>query len=187
MPFQHCAISFVFGPSGVGKSSFGRYLSDHHNWLHLEIDAPNTNHLDAHGIRHEWGEYRNGNAAPLLGELDKRVRDSGRAGCVLTFRSTDLLLGDELQLTEKQGVGVRYLYGPAADCIDSFLQREAEQGSQLSLNHWLIHNQDSYLRISLPDLAPYRIAVFNADGTRRHWGEVAQRFFVSPDHLPLRG
>jgi len=182
MPPQYCSILFIFGPSGVGKSSFGSHLSNHHNWLHAEIDVPNTNNVDSHEIRHEWGEYRNGNATPLLAKLDKRVKYLGRAGCVLTFRSTDLLLDHELQLTEKQGVVVTYLYGSAADCILSFLQREHKQGSQLGLNHWLTHNQHSYLRMSLPDLSSYRVNVFNPDGTRRHWDEISRQ--ISSINIP---
>lgn len=163
---------FIFGPSGVGKSSFGSYLSNQHNWLHLEIDIPNTNDVDIHGIQHHWREYRNGNAAPLLAELNARVTHLNRAGCVLTFRSTDLILNHELEFTQKQGVVVTYLYGTAADCISSFLQRENKQNSPLGLNHWLTHNQQSYLRMSLPDLSSYRINVFKHDGTRKQWNEI---------------
>jgi hypothetical protein len=135
------------------------------------------NNVDIHEIQHEWDAYRNGDLTPLLAELDKRVKYLGRAGCVLTFRSTDLLLGHELQLTEKQGVVVTYLYGSAADCLLSFLQREYEQGSKLGLNHWLTHNLHPYLRMSLPDLSSYRVNVFNPDGTRRHWGEISRQIF----------
>lgn len=178
MQSQYCSIIFLFGPSGVGKSSFGSYLSSHHNWLHLEIDIPNTNDVDIHEIQHHWSEYRNGNATQLLAELTTRVKSLDRAGCVLTFRSTDLLLNHELEFIQKQGVVVTYLYGSAADCIFSFLQREDKQGSQLGLNHWLIHNQQSYLRMSLPDLSSYRINVFKPNGTRRQWDEVSR-------HIPL--
>jgi hypothetical protein len=174
MQSQCCSIIFIFGPSGVGKSSFGSYLSNHHNWLHLEIDIPNTNDVDIHEIQHHWSEYRNGNAAPLLAELNARVKLLDRAGCVLTFRSTDLLLNHELEFTQNQGVVVKYFYGTAADCIFSFLQREHKQGSQLGLNHWLIHNQQSYLRMSLPDLSSYRINVFKHNGTRRQWDEISK-------------
>jgi len=175
MKSKHCSIIFIFGPSGVGKSSFGGYLSNHHNWLHLEIDIPKTNDVDIHEIKHHWAEYRNGNATPLLAELNTRVKSLGRTGCVITFRSTDLLLNHELEFTQKQGVIVTYFYGTAADCIFSFLQREESLGSQLGLNHWLIHNQQSYLRMSLPDLSLYRINVFKPDGTRRQWDEVSRQ------------
>lgn len=178
MQSQYCSIIFIFGPSGVGKSSFGSYLSNHHHWLHLEIDIPKTNDVDIHDIQHYWTEYRNGNMAPLLTELNTRVKSLGRAGCVLTFRSTDILLNHELEFTQRQGVIVTYFYGTAADCIFSFLQREDKLGSQLGLNHWLIHNQQSYLRMSLPDLSVYRINVFKPDGSRRQWDEVSRQILT---------
>ena len=61
---------------------------------------------------------------------------------------------------------------PPRHCITAFLIREQQTGRNLDLSHWIANNQSSYMRVSEPSFAPYRIHVFTHMGTRRPHVEV---------------
>ena len=146
-------VLFLLGPSGVGKSSLGKYLSTK-NWLHIEIDRyPEGDGIDLNNLRTEWEEYYlKSLPGALHSELKLRTISASASGCILTVPN-GLVIGRALvELSQEVGISVRYLYGPAADCISTFLQREISSGRGLTAEHWVRYNRDPYIEMSLPEL-----------------------------------
>lgn len=169
-----CDILFVLGPSGVGKSKFGEYLSKQHRWLHLEIDQyPNGDGIDIHNLRGPWDLFcKSKNSADLAVELRKRAKDRHRKGCVLSFPSGVVLPPEHISAAEKESIRVTYLYGSAAHCINAFLERERESGHNLGVDHWLTNNRETYLVMSRPEFERYRTHVFTIRGKHRSHANV---------------
>jgi hypothetical protein len=165
---------FVLGPSGVGKSAFGAFLKERHAWLHLEVDSyPHGSGTDLHGLDAEWGQFQNQrNPAPLKTALDRRGQQARAEGVVATFPSTVLLSHQAAADLRRAGIEVAYLYATAGDCIAGFLAREKSSGRNLGVDHWVRHNGSHYLAMSTPEFAPFRVAAFGADGSRRPWQDV---------------
>ena len=163
---------FVLGPSGVGKSSFGQYLADTKNWLHIELDQFDKNGIDKFDLRKEWNIlYNSGDSAALIKELTKRAGEKEKRRCVLTFHGNVILPKTLIEnVTDK--IKVIYFYGSAARCIAAFLRREQETGRKLELDHWVIHNCATYIQMSSPDFEANRVYVFTQGGERRSHDEV---------------
>ena len=171
---KSCQILVVLGPSGVGKSSFAKYLSEKRHWLHLEIDQyPNGDGIDSNDLRKQWDLfYGSRNPRDLAAELRRRASQIRTTGCVLSFPSGVILSPDHIAAAEEASIDIAYLYGSAAHCINAFLKRERESGSNLSLDHWLNNNRASYLTMSDPMFRPYRTHVFDIQGKHRSHADV---------------
>lgn len=166
----------ILGPAGVGKSTFGNYLAQTHGWLHLEIDQ--SHGLDIHQLRHEWKLfYQQKNTLPLVQALRQRMTSANKTNCILTFPH-GLVLSTEHIKECAPSIQVCYLYGSAAHCINAFLRRGLETGRSLDVNYWVLNNRDSYTKMSLPSLEPYRVHVFTHEGRHRShadiWEEVSK-------------
>ena len=165
----------ILGPSGVGKSSFGEWLAAERNWLHLEIDRYPEDGIDLHNLRAEWNEFcERGNPGLLAKVLRERLAPSSKINCVLTFPGCLVLPPERIISAANAGVRTIYLYGSAAHCITAFLKREEKTDSPLGLDHWISNNHEngSYIEMSKPALAPYRIHVFTHMGDRIQQVEV---------------
>lgn len=166
-------ILFVLGPSGAGKTSLGQHLDKNYGWLHLEVDLPDRDGIDAHGLRGQWDPFwESFSPDSLAREIRQRTASDGKRGCVVSFSSLLVLSPKHICAAEKVLIKTIYLYGTAAHCIDSFLQREQVSGRCLSLDHWLYYNKEHYMEMSRPEYAPYRIPVFDGRGSRRPYEEV---------------
>lgn len=167
-------VWFILGPSGAGKSSIGQWLAAERNWLHLEIDQyPKGDGINLENLRTEWDAfYEHGNPKGLGEAVQQRLKANQKAGCVLTFPGNLVLLPDRMIAATEAGIRTIYLYGSAANCITLFLNREKQTGRNLDLSHWIRNNRCSYLQVSEPAFAPYRIDVFTHMGTRRSHDEV---------------
>jgi adenylate kinase family enzyme len=161
-------IWFILGPSGVGKSDFGKYLAVKHKWLHLEIDRfPNGDGIDIHGLRQEWDQfYQRKDPRAIVAELTKRLLAEGKNDCALTFPSGVVLSDEHMRSTNEQ-IKIIYLYGSAAHCISAFLNRERQSKRNLGVDHWITNNCASYFLMSTPVFNPNRVHVFSHSGTRR--------------------
>jgi hypothetical protein len=167
-------VWLVLGPSGAGKSSFGKWLADERNWLHLEVDRyPEGDGIDLLSLRAEWNEfYEHGNPKGLGEAVQQHLETNSKARGVLTFPGNLALSPDQMVAATQAGIRTIYLYGSAAHCITAFLIREQQTGRNLDLSHWIANNQSSYMRVSEPSFAPYRIHVFTHMGIRRPHVEV---------------
>ena len=153
---------FILGPSGVGKSAFGNYLAQTHGWLHLEI----------HHLQHEWKLFfRQMNTLHLVRTLRQRMTSANKTNCVLTFPGGQVLSPEYIKVCALS-VQICYLYGSAAHCINAFLQRELETGRNLDVNFWIKYNRDSYTKMSVPSLEPYRVHVFTRAGRHRSYTDI---------------
>jgi hypothetical protein len=174
-------IWLILGPSGAGKSSFGEWLAAERNWLHLEIDQYPKDGIDAHSLRREWNEfYDRGNAKLLAGALKQRFRANSKIGCAITFSGCLVLRPDQILAAAGAGIRTVCLYGSAARCIAGFLKREQKSGRRLGLEHWILNSYQngSYIEMSKPAYAPYRIHVFTHTGTRRPHAEVFETLLI---------
>jgi shikimate kinase len=166
-------IWFILGPSGVGKSSFGRHLAVNRNWLHLEIDQfPTGDGIDIHGLRQEWNEfYDRKNPVALIAKLTQHTSAKNKNHCVLTFPS-GVVLSDEHVRSSSDQIQTIYLYDSAAHCIRAFLDRERRSKRNLGVDHWMTNNRTSYFLMSTPVFEPSRVHVFTHSGARRTHDDV---------------
>lgn len=171
---ERTTLWLILGPSGSGKSSFGKWLAAERNWLHLEVDRyPEGDGIDLLNLRAEWNEfYEHGNPKGLGEAVQRRLGANSKARGVLTFPGNLVLSPDRVIAASQKGIRTICLYGSAAHCITAFLNREQETGRNLDLGHWIAHNRISYMQMSEPVYAPYRIHVFTHTGVRRQYGEV---------------
>jgi shikimate kinase len=172
---QTSRILFILGPSGVGKSRFGKYLEQKYRWLHLEIDQYRG--IDIHELRKEWDLfYHQKNSTCLVDNLHQKVIDTSSTNCVLTFPSKLVLSPEHIKVCES-AIQICYLYGSADHCISAFLRRESETKRNLDFRHW-INNGGIYLEMSNPSFEPYRVHVFTHDGRKRSnkeiWADVSR-------------
>lgn len=162
----------TFGPSGAGKSKISEAFAIKNNFLHYEADRwPDQDGIDFHNLRTEWELFLGqGNPKPLYEILISRAKAEKRKGTILSLPS---MIPDSglLFRAKQENLHSILLYGSAAECIESFLKREAETGRNLTLQHWYDNNHGTYMRMSSPEYAPLRVFVFN-QGKRRDLNEV---------------
>lgn len=162
----------VFGSSGAGKSKISEVFANESNFLHYEADRwPEQDGIDFHNLRAEWDVFlAQGDPKPLYEVLVSRAKAEKKKGTILSLPS--MIVDSELLFRAKQvPLHSIILYGSAAECIESFLKREAETGRNLTLQHWYDNNHGTYMRMSSPECAPFRVFVFN-QGKRRDLNEV---------------
>jgi adenylate kinase family enzyme len=178
-------IWLILGPSGAGKSSFGSWLAAQWNWLHIEIDRyPEGDGIDLNGLRIEWDEfYSQCSPTALSRAVRSRLEAERKVHCVLTFSGNLVLAQGHISAAEQAGMRIIYLYGSAAHCIESFVKRELQTGRQLTFQHWIENNRLSYLRISEPVFAAYRIHVFTYMGTFRPQSEILKSLLALEDKI----
>ena len=173
--YKPCQVWLILGPSGVGKSYFSRFLAQHKNFLHLEVDtysieglgSYNNEGIDIHNLRREWELfYTQKTGKPLVKEITRRSKRVKREGAILSFPSTVVLSLTHIKIMP-QGVKVIYLFSERQFCINSFLQREKELGRGLGLMTWEPFNSSIYAALMDPTLQPHVVNVFNQDGTRK--------------------
>jgi hypothetical protein len=153
---------FILGPSGAGKSAVAAAVGSECGLSHLEIDRyPEGDGIDMERLRPEWDEFLKTSRPEALAEqLSRRAARDNTPGCVLSFPSGLILSVDLIVAAETAGIRVRYLYGSAAACMIGFLEREKSTGRGLGVEHWLANNASSYLQLSRPEYAPYRVEAF---------------------------
>jgi len=157
-------ILFVLGPSGAGKTTFGRCVKTNLDFLWIDIDPmPNVDGIDLAGLRTEWDEFFNAcHAGAIATTLRGRVSKGGTRGAVLTFSSLVVFSSPQLAALKKAGIRVLILYGSQEDCLAAFLKRERETGRNLTEEHWRRHNCDTHKRLGDSSYDPYRVTVFQA-------------------------
>jgi shikimate kinase len=158
---------FILGPSGVGKSSFGQYLAQEKNWLHLEIDQFPNDGINIHQLREPCDNfYHKKDSSSLVAELTQRVTSQGKAGGVATFPGNFVLFQEHITACRSL-IAIFYLYGSAEQCINAFLKREQETGRNLSLDHWMGNNYSTHPIMSDHIFEHNRVNVFTHEGSRR--------------------
>jgi shikimate kinase len=161
-------ILFILGPSGVGKTDLGNYLQKELNLLHLDFDVMERGDVIKElDLRDQWNELFN-ECKPqrFVDEIRKRCREQSCQGASISFVGNCVFLKEFLKRHILLGIRCVILYGSAADCIKWFLHREKKTGRGLPIEHWLVHNPDSYIKFSLPVFDEYRLNVFDQNGRR---------------------
>jgi|HubBroStandDraft_6_1064221.scaffolds.fasta_scaffold337523_1 hypothetical protein len=112
--------------------------------------------ISLNNLRCEWDEYykERGNAQLLAAVLEQRVAATSEVGCVLTFSGCLILTPERIGAASQVGIRIIYLYGSAAHCITTFLNREQKNGRHLDLDQWLSNNRATYIQMSEPAFAP---------------------------------
>ncbi len=154
-------ILLIFGPSGVGKSTFAENLIKDLNFLHFNFD-----YWDGKGINgNELQDYIS-NPQLLRSKIDQRL--NGKNGAVLTFPSNSIPTIDYIQKAEHQNIKTLIFYGPRKNCLDAFLER-GTPSIENPLNHWRKYNDGLYDGSMIKtEHAPYIIEVFR-DNDRKSY------------------
>jgi len=161
-------LVFLLGPSGSGKSTLGAWLASDLDFRHVEVDRWSASDgIDAEGIRSQWNGFLfGGNAQPLADFIRRRSAATWHRGTVLSFPSTLVLALDHFRALAQEEVRLIILWGTEAECMQAFLQREAETGRRLDAEHWRQHNQNVFSAFSQPAFQPWRLLVFEDRGHR---------------------
>jgi gluconate kinase len=165
-------IIFVLGPAGVGKSELSAALAKKLDYLFYEVDQyPAADGIDAADLRNEWNKfYDHGVPEDLVDTLNRRARDAGNDGVVLSFPSM-VLAGDHLRALQGK-VRVVYLTGTEEQCRDAFLAREQKTGRGLEAAHWERNNELMFEFLRTEEARMYSVAAFENDGSRRSVDQV---------------
>lgn len=171
-------IFLVFGPNGVGKSTFAAFLVTR-GWLHVEIDRFEADDR----LPAPWGALcAMRNAWPLSAELRGRMRRGAAKGCVVTFPGGIAPPLELIRAAERAELRIVCLHAPAADCVDAYLERERDSGRNPSRTHWFAHNARCYCQFAQAEYAPYRVATFNERGQPRPNGDLLAQILGRNDY-----
>jgi|WetSurMetagenome_2_1015567.scaffolds.fasta_scaffold266787_1 hypothetical protein len=172
--FINTNILFILGPSGVGKTTFCEYLSNQHNWIHLNHDdndpqLPNKNQLE---IEKELNLFvSNFNVWPLYCKIRNKFMWRTRPGIVLSFPSNFLISANHIRAA-KGYFKILYLYGNQQNCLNAFNERERLNGRNFSEYHWHYYNRKTYEALDCPSLRPWIIEAFHQNGTRKSMAKI---------------
>jgi hypothetical protein len=157
-------ILFVIGPSGVGKTKLGQWVSEDLKFLWIEVDRfPEGDGIALADLRTEWHALWNEcQAHAIATTLRARVLSAGAQGAVVTFPSLVVFSAPQLAALEEAGIRLLVLYGTAQDCLAAFLKREKESGRNLSVGNWLLNNSKAHKLLGDPSYQPYRLEVFQS-------------------------
>ena len=167
-----CAnVLILLGLSGSGKSTLAAAFAAKNKFQHFELDQSPDDGVDVLNLRREWDDFfLRAKPGGLFEQLLARASDSGKTGAVLSTPSLVVLSIAHIEASKQRGAATVVLYGSAADCIRSYVQRETTIGRHLSVDHWISNNQASYVNLSRPEYAPYRLQVF---GQKAHCSKSA--------------
>jgi len=172
-------ILLVYGPSGVGKSCFGKWLHHHNGFLHLEGDGRGENVMPILGIENEWNQYLSGNYEPLLNLLKAKAQEKGCSGSVLTLTSRIVPEQTIALKAAHDGLNCLILYGSREECIKYFLAREQKLESGHDRNFWEQNNKDFYEKLGANEFEQIRCSTFENGDHKKFdflYAEVSQRF-----------
>jgi len=149
---------------------YGCMVGEYFHWGMTSVLGVHVNRGDH--IRHEWKLfYQQKNTLPLVRALRQRMTSANKTNCILTFSSEQVMSPEHIRVCAPS-IQICYLYGSAAHCINAFLRRELETGRRLDINYWNLNNRDSYTKMSVPSLEPYRVHVFTSEGQHRSHADI---------------
>lgn len=161
-------VLFLFGLSGVGKTTLACHVAERLHWLRVELDQAE--------VAVEWtpecvaafgrfAQYEEPDA--LVRQLRARAAWQGQAGVVLCFRSHDRILPATLHRLQAMDVATGVLRADIGPCIEAFLARELARPRGLSLWHWISHNTQAYTWWQDPAFDPWALEVMDPDRRRK--------------------
>jgi hypothetical protein len=190
----------IFGPSGVGKTSFGNFLGGTGKYVHLDFDRYKEGKygIGEEKLTSEWSLLCECQDPSALREI-LNDRASNKFGCIMTFASAFYFFGPALEclkcnklsfhfssnaieLLDGYDLHCVYLLGTAEQCTEAYINREIVCGERdrTSLRaDWERFNRIPYERMTAKSLAKYRIDVFDAAGNRRSHESVADQMGIS--------
>lgn len=169
------------GPSGVGKSTLGRFLKEQ-NCLYLEGDIHGPDAIGPLGLRAVWDAYCDHlNPIPLAAELEHRRVTTHTRRVILGLPSTPLT---PEHLHRSDGVlQISFLNGPRDECMRSFVQREAAHAVDTKPyeRHWQANNCSLTAALETPAYSPHKIEAILKNGGRIPLQELARRLLEMCD------
>jgi len=154
-------ILLIFGPSGVGKSTFTERFIKDFDFLHINFD-----YWDGKGIDGEELKKYVSSPQLLRSEIDKKL--NGNKGAVLTFPSNKIFSFNYIETAEQCGIKTVIFYGSKENCLDAFLGRGTPSIDN-RFAHWHKHNNRLYDGSMIKaEHVPYIIEVFQ-DKDRKNY------------------
>lgn len=153
-------ILFIFGPSGVGKSTFAEWLVENYGFLHINFDRWDNKGVDGKVIKNEMDKFFSDHQPTELRSVIEKNLDM-RKGAVVTFPSTVIPNISKIKMLKQSNIKTVILYGSEENCLNAFIKREKEIGRNLSKEHWHKYNDHLYNGRSIKHQhAPYLVPVF---------------------------
>jgi hypothetical protein len=160
----------LLGPSGVGKTRVARQL-EALDLIHIDVDQRNG--LGANGLRKEWRQFSEADGSALASALDARVVAANRPGVFVSFPSTRVLRGWQLDTARAAGIGIALLWGTRTHCASARKRRDEAQGLRFDAARYSRSNGEAFREYGSPAFDDVRIEVCERDGTHRDPAELA--------------
>lgn len=176
-------ILFIFGSSGVGKSTLGKLLVDDLNFMHVNFDpevVKGKGFEDGpknEGLQVEWNIlYQQCNTRPLAAKIRERITSSGLNGACVTLSSLYDPEFIRLRFLKLKPENIFYivLFGSAEECYKGFSERDDGLSvQQKNKESWTTTNSRWHDVSKFDDLKENIIHVFDGYDRRPHQQMIA--------------
>jgi len=179
-------IFFILGPSGVGKSTYGKLLAEHLGYNYFELDdiqksnspalAKNIKDIILKKFFFKRMADKPKKIAPKLNEF---IQKNIKTGIVVGFRSKPYYTVHDCLELKKHGITAVYLNGPAYSCMEAFQKRD--QGNIAS--YWMRKNVGifEFIEKNHTSAPQFFIDTIMQDGQRTP----SEEFFLKINHQKL--
>ena len=163
--------TFILGPSGSGKSVVASHLAQSDNllWLELDLCVEGTAH---HGFRTEWEDFLdNARPEPLASKLDALAAPAEKRAVVLSFPGYPIFEPCHMRAARNH-FRIAYLTGTKDQCLQAFLDREAQNGRHLPREYWEKCSESFFEFLRFSAVPTTCIPAFASNGNRRSLGDI---------------
>ncbi len=161
MTAERLPVLLLLGPSGVGKSTVGRWIAEDLRFRHIELDLWPKDGIDAANLRAEWEAFwSRADAGQFDAGVRAQISSENAAGAVLTFPSLVVFSAEQIAASERSAMNIIALYGTEADCLGAFLRLYQHSGRRLDRHHWLQNNAASHNQLGDACYSALRLRAF---------------------------